>query len=176
VLGADVLYPIWRYRQEWSDDEADSINQPLAPILDVEVIDMEEDEDAVEGGEGVEAANTKVSQSAAQPETAPLLDVPPLDASLAATPQDDPTLEADPGELLVGHDLTGDLAVPDLAGGLVGPDMDFDALAPTDPMDLLPPDGTAFEAVHDLSQMEEGDDLLGGKEMDASTDPFVGVS
>jgi hypothetical protein len=149
---------------------------------------MEEDEDAVEGGEGVEAANTKVSQSAAQPETAPLLDVPPLDASLAATPQDDdipelgaeltldPTLEADPGELLVGHDLTGDLAVPDLAGGLVGPDMDFDALAPTDPMDLLPPDGTAFEAVHDLSQMEEGDDLLGGKEMDASTDPFVGVS
>lgn len=76
--------------------------------------------------------------------------------------------------LIVGDDLAvgGDLV--DVGELAVGGDMDFTLSG--DPMDMLPPDGTAFEAVHDLSQMEQGDDLLGGKVMEESGDPFVNVS
>jgi hypothetical protein len=40
---------------------------------------------------------------------------------------------------------------------------------------MLPPDGTAFEAAHDLSQVEPEDNILGGKAMDQSGDPFNNV-
>jgi hypothetical protein len=40
-------------------------------------------------------------------------------------------------------------------------------------MAVLGPDGTAFEDVHNLSQMESGDTLLGGPLMDHTVDPFA---
>lgn len=40
-------------------------------------------------------------------------------------------------------------------------------------MSALGPDGMAFEGAHDLTQIEGGDDLLGGSVMDSSGDPFT---
>ncbi|KII94171.1 hypothetical protein PLICRDRAFT_36406 [Plicaturopsis crispa FD-325 SS-3] len=43
-------------------------------------------------------------------------------------------------------------------------------------MSMLGPDGTAFEAAHDLSQIEGQEDaLMGGPMMDQSSDPFEGT-
>lgn len=77
-------------------------------------------------------------------------------------------------DLSTGLD-TGDLTGADLgSASLAGVD-DFVGLT-ADPLEMLPPDGTSFEAVQDLSQVDEGDQLLGGKVMDESGDPFVNIS
>jgi hypothetical protein len=79
-----------------------------------------------------------------------------------------------PVDLSAGLD-TGDLTGADLSSAnLTGVD-DFAGLT-VEPLEMLPPDGTAFEAVQDLSQVDEGDQLLGGKVMDESGDPFVNIS
>jgi hypothetical protein len=164
---------------------------------------MDDDEEGAENADPDKPAAFDSHAALNAPATSTLA-VPQPDTSQAATPQDDeaaeptaeltldPSLATESADLLASHDITGDLADPalladpdlladpalldnpsDLSG--VNGDIDFGTLG-ADPMDMLPPDGTAFEAVHDLSQMEEGDDLLGGKVMDESADPFTNVA
>lgn len=53
--------------------------------------------------------------------------------------------------------------------------LDPDALVNMD-LSQLGPDGTAFEAEHDLTQMEATDAILGGELLDQSIDPFAETS
>lgn len=73
--------------------------------------------------------------------------------------------------------LGTDVLVSDVlsAGDPLGADaLGVDGLA-SDALTMLPPDGTAFEAAQDLSQVEPDDSILGGKAMDQSGDPFGGI-
>jgi hypothetical protein len=232
--------------QDWSDDEADNIDQPLAPILDVEVVDMDEEEEAAEGAAATPAvvgdaivpppaiapAPSEATTQDAAPESQielsldPSMDTaePAVDLELGLTNDDLTTdlttadlstadlgttdlttdlisdlttdltmdlVDTDLGVNLTAQDmvpddlnadlgLTGDLNGGDMNEGMttdmtVAADVDFSALA-TETLELLPPDGTAFEASHDLSQVEPGDDILGPKVMDDSGDPFANVA
>jgi hypothetical protein len=87
---------------------------------------------------------------------------------LGADPLSADALSAD--ALVVNSLDVGPLDVDPLSG------LTPDDLAP-DALSILPPDGTAFEGAHDLSQVGQPEDaILGGKAMDASEDPFVGLS
>jgi hypothetical protein len=257
------------FTQQWSDDEGDNINQPLAPLPDAEVMDLDEDDEAGEQEADAPEATPAVESTAEAPAVPTEGDAPPVavvlseaeaDVALEATEADltmpletDLTLPLDAADAdltmpldvadadltmpldVADTDLTmsldatdADLTLPplgatdtDLTMPLDAPDTDLslpldttlsaslgDGVGALDPslelslppatefagdlavdvgaglddltssagLDMLPPDGTAFEAAHDLTQVEPGDSLLGGQVMDASSDPFGNVS
>jgi hypothetical protein len=86
---------------------------------------------------------------------------PPLSISFQPEAETDDVLDA---SLAVGVDGVG-VGVDDGTPG----EVDVEALD----MSALGPDGTAFEAAHDLTQMEGEDALMGGVLMDQTDDPFA---
>ncbi|KDQ63353.1 hypothetical protein JAAARDRAFT_53577 [Jaapia argillacea MUCL 33604] len=182
-------------KQQFSDDE-DEVDAPLAPLPDEpEVVEGDDDVDQDEATQpatvsapadlpdSVPEREATSKPPTPKPEPIPLsleatnlastiptddLDdsLKPLDTGLTASKVDVGDDEDDVGSM----NDTGDLTMDDLdmtslpTGGVEDGELD---------MSQLPPDGTAFEGVQDLSQMEEEDGLLGGPMMDQSEDPFV---
>ncbi|KAH8099398.1 hypothetical protein BXZ70DRAFT_297318 [Cristinia sonorae] len=155
--------------QQFSDDEGET-DQPLAPLPDAddpEVIegDDEMDQDDVPNRDSavpdttpVSRAESEMAVSKAEDDSKPASPKPhPLSVSFqppSPTPADedvlDEALQPIPTEdVVISGDITLDLA-----------DMG--------------PDGEPFEGTEDLSQLQAGDDILGGPLMDNSlTDPFA---
>ena len=164
-------------RQQFSDDEGD-VNEPLAPLPDEpEVVEGDEDVEQEDATQSI--APEPVSRDMSEP-IVPKDELPskvsspkphPLSISfqppLASEQVGDDGLE-NPLQGLE-DDLTNQVDVGDTLGTTLGT---------TDLVDLdlsqLGPDGTAFEAAGDLTEMEPGDNLLGGDILDASmADPFA---
>lgn len=115
---------------------------------------------------------------------AELVDIPPVEAEVE--PEVEPEVPA--AELVLDDGSTQEVALELDAGAVI--DGTLGLVEPLDPaldpslglgpegldMSALPPDGTAFEAVHDLAQVGETqtDALLSGAMMDQSGDPFAG--
>ncbi|KAF8274003.1 hypothetical protein EI94DRAFT_1794655 [Lactarius quietus] len=160
--------------QQFSDDEGD-VNEPLAPLPD--------EPEVVEGDEDVEQEDA--SQSI-QPDTAS------RDVSEPIIPKDElPSKVSSPKPHPLSISFQPPLVSEQVGDGLDNPlqgleddltgQVDVgDTLVPADLVDLdlsqLGPDGTAFEAAGDLTEMEPGDNLLvGGNILDAgmADDPFT---
>jgi len=160
--------------QQFSDDEGD-VNEPLAPLPD--------EPEVVEGDEDVEQEDRTLS-------------VPPepisRDISEPILPKDElpskvPTPKPHPLSISFGPPLPAEQADDDLSGALQGLGNDLagqvdvgDPLGTADLVDLglsqLGPDGTAFDAAGDLTQLQPADSILGGDiVLDAGIpdDPFA---
>jgi hypothetical protein len=160
--------------QQFSDDEGD-VNEPLAPLPD--------EPEVVEGDEDVEQED-------------PAQSVPPegisRDTSEPILPKDEipskiSTPKPHPLSISFQPSLPSEQEDDGLGGALQGLDDLNDPVnvgdplvsAVTDLVDLdlsqLGPDGTAFDAGGDLTQIEPTDSILGADMLDAgmTDDPFV---
>jgi hypothetical protein len=160
--------------QTFSDDEGE-VDQPLAPLPDEpEVIleDVDEEIDADDAAPSVEPmsrADSELVLPNDDESKAPSPRPPhPLSMSFSAPePEElsDSLVDLKPVEADTTLGLLED-SLPQMTG--------LESTDVVEDMDLsrLGPDGTAFEAVNDLSQLEPSDILLGGPTMDQSEDPF----
>ncbi|KAH7930521.1 hypothetical protein BV22DRAFT_54456 [Leucogyrophana mollusca] len=166
-------------KQQFSDDEGE-VDEPLAPLPDEpEVVDGDEEMDQDEPAQSVapeadtatQDVNSATQELPSEPQTKPPSPAPPA-------------LSLQPAEPALSTDETADIldaslkALDDDMTVGVGVDVDVDVNAmPEDVEDLdmavLGPDGTPFESVSDLNQIEDGDALLGGPLMDNTVDPFA---
>lgn len=164
-------------KQQFSDDEGE-VDEPLAPLPDEpEVVEgdeeMDQDEPVVSVVPDAEApvldteTNSVAQEIPSEPQTKPSSPSPPA-LSLQAT---EPILVTeqvadmlDESLKALDGDVDIEIGVHESANPEEVGDLD---------MAVLGPDGTAFEGVHDLSQMESGDALLGGPLMDHTVDPFA---
>ena len=162
--------------QQFSDDEGD-VNEPLAPLPDEpEVVEGEDEEDQAQSVPP-EPISRDVSEPILPKEELPSKVSSPKPHPLSISfgpplPSEQPDDDDDGG-------LSGALQglEDDLAAGAVDV---ADALGATDLVDLglaqLGPDGTAFDAAGDLTQLQSADGILGGEiVLDAtmSDDPFA---
>ncbi len=162
--GAKYTFSITRNgKQQFSDDEGD-VNEPLAPLPD--------EPEVVEGDEDVEQEDPTHS---APPE--------PIsrDMSESILPKEDPW------SISFAPDLAPEQADDGLSGALQGLEDELagqvdvaDPLGTTDLVDLdlsqLGPDGTAFGAADDLTQLQSADGILGGDmvlDTGIQDDPFT---
>jgi len=161
--------------QQFSDDEGE-VDEPLAPLPDdPEVVEGDEEMDQDEPViiPASEAALGEASESNA------LQDLQNL-PSKPSSPKPQPlSMSLEPSSELPVHQpgvLDVSLKPFDNAidVGDVGHSLDPEDVTELD-MSTLGPDGTAFEVVHDLTQLEGQDILLGGALMDQSVDPFAEV-
>ncbi|KIJ65016.1 hypothetical protein HYDPIDRAFT_27749 [Hydnomerulius pinastri MD-312] len=165
-------------KQQFSDDEEEA-DEPLAPLPDEpEVVegdeDMDQDEPAASVAPETEVPTLDVTETnsvnqeaPSEPQTKPPSPTPPT-LSLQTT---EPVLAVGEGADILDASLKaldGDMNVD---VGIEG-DANQEDVGELD-MSVLGPDGTSFEGVHDLSQMESGDALLGGPLMDNTEDPFA---
>lgn len=164
-------------KQQFSDDEGE-VDEPLAPLPDEpEIVEGDEEMDQDEPVASVapdalapvvDTETNSVNQEIpSEPQTKPSSPTPPALSLQAAEP------------IMVAEEVADmlDESLKALDGNVdieIGP---HENVNPEDVGDLdmtvLGPDGTAFEGVHDLSQMENGDALLGGPLMDHTVDPFA---
>jgi hypothetical protein len=182
--------------QQFSDDD-EELDVPLAPLPDeMEVVEGDED-DQDEGGPLAErgsvqevpdttALNTEALPTPAQP-------LSPNPRSPRSPPPDaqspNPhTLSFQPGHgqatLEEAHDAldaalkpldTGMDSMVDVVGQIDSEGVNVDVNELNIDMSNLGPDGLPMESsVHELSQVDAGDALLGGPIMDNTLDPFAG--
>jgi len=144
--------------QQFSEDEED-VDQPLAPLQDVDDVEVIEDEDEAATGTGSNsrAVSEPVVPPTETPSKAPSPKPHPL--SVSFQPPSPPAL---------AQESTED--TPELGDG--------DNLIPDDiiniDMSQLGPDGEAFGDGSSLLQVQEDDAILGGGEiMDETGDPFA---
>ncbi|KAH7885967.1 hypothetical protein F5I97DRAFT_1182130 [Phlebopus sp. FC_14] len=164
-------------KQQFSDEE--EADEPLAPLPDEpEVVegddDMDQDEtaasippDADLPTHDVTETNSVNQEVPSEPQTKP---PSPTPAALSLQPTQ-PALAMEEGADMLDASLNA------LDGGMnvdVGVDENSN---PRDVgelnMSVLGPDGSSFEAMHDLTRMDTGDALLGGALMDNSVDHFT---
>jgi hypothetical protein len=164
-------------KQQFSDDEGE-VDEPLAPLPD--------EPEAVEGDEEMDQDEPVAS-------VAPDAEVPVVDTEtnsvnqeIPSEPQTKPSSPTPPAlslqatePILVTEEVVDmlDESLKALDGGVdievgVHENINLEEVGDLD-MTVLGPDGTAFEGIHDLSQMESGDALLGGPLMDHTVDPFA---
>jgi len=162
--------------KQFSDDEEEA-DEPLAPLPDEpgEVVEGDEDMDQDEPAASValdtahNAAETNfVTQEAPEePQTKPSSPTPPT----LSLQQTEPLLTVDEGAdildasfkvLDAGIDV--DVAVHENSNQEDVGELD---------MSVLGPDGTPYQGVLDLSQLDGADVLLGGPLMDDAGDPFA---
>ncbi|EGO22072.1 hypothetical protein SERLADRAFT_472376, partial [Serpula lacrymans var. lacrymans S7.9] len=164
-------------KQQFSDDEGE-MDEPLAPLPDEpEVVEGDEeimDQDEVAPSVAPETASAvditepnSVVPDIPEASTKPPSPQPP---ALSLSTQEDPAMTAGDAE-------TVDVLEPSLAPLGEATDAAVGLDEKTEPegaesLDLtaLGPDGTSFEGVHDLSQLEPTDALMGGPMMDDSMD------
>lgn len=164
--------------KQFSDDEGE-VDEPLAPLPDEpEVVEgdeeMDQDEPAASAAPdaGVPVldmeTNSVIQEIPSEPQTKPSSPIP-VALSLQAT---EPILVTEEGvDIILDEslkDLDGDM---DIEVG-IHQNVDAEEVGELD-MGMLGPDGTSFEGVHNLSQIESGDEILGGPLMDHSVDPFT---
>ena len=176
--------------------EEEEIDQPLAPLQDVEEIETnEEDTENAEDtptGENSRAVS-ELPQAKDDTPSRPVTPKPhPLSISFqppspTPAPQEEENIEVDTEVLTATTTLDPGLVDPGLVDpglvdpGLVDPGLvGAEELNPHDIMHMnmadLGPDGEPFEGAGDLLQVQEGDDLLGGAGlMDQTGDPFQDV-
>lgn len=156
--------------------EEEEVDQPLAPLQDVEEIETNEED--TENADDTPTGENSRAVSELPPVKDDMLSRPvtpkphPLSVSFqppspTPAPQEEENIEVDT-EVLT--------ATTTLDPGLVGAEV----LNPEDILQMnmtdLGPDGEPFEAAGNLLQVQEGDDLLGGAElMDQTGDPFQDV-
>ncbi|THH18567.1 hypothetical protein EW146_g2443 [Bondarzewia mesenterica] len=154
------------------DDEGD-LDEPLAPLPDEpEGVEVDEEMDQEEPAQSV--APDTASRDVSEPVTIS------KEESKAPSPKPHPlSISFQPPDLPESTDDVLDDSLKALDGNLdatvdVTNALDPDVMADLD-MSQLGPDGTAFEAANDLSQIEATDTLLGGEMMDQSlvSDPFA---
>src|SRR6266850_2852750 len=160
--------------QQFSDDEGD-VNEPLAPLPDEpEVAEGDDDVEPEDATQSVppEPISRDVSEPILPKEELPskVSSPKPHPLSISFGPPL-PSEQADDG-------LSG--ALQELEDDLAGAVDVADPLGQTDLVDLglsqLGPDGAAFEAAGDLTQLQSADDILGADiVLDAtmSDDPFA---
>jgi len=169
--------------QQFSDDEGD-VNEPLAPLPDEP--EVAEGDDDVEPEDATQSVPPEpISRDASEP-ILPKEDLPskvsspkPHPLSISFGPPL-PSEQADDGLSGALQELEDDLAGAVDVGVDVDVDVDVaDPLGQTDLVDLslsqLGPDGAAFEAAGDLTQLQSADNILGADiVLDAtmSDDPF----
>ncbi|KAG2075112.1 hypothetical protein BDR04DRAFT_1150427 [Suillus decipiens] len=164
-------------KQQFSDDEGE-VDEPLAPLPDEPEIvegdeEMDQDEPVVPVVPDAEApvvdteTNSVNQEVPSEPQTKPSSPTPP---ALSLQPTEPISVTEEVADMLDeslraldGH-VDIEIGVHENVNpGEVG-DLD---------MTVLGPDGTAFEGVHDLSQMESDEGLLGVPLMDHTVDPFT---
>jgi hypothetical protein len=157
--------------QQFSDDEGD-VNEPLAPLPDEpEVVEGDEDVEQEDATQSIqpEPVSRDVSEPIIPKDELPSKVSTPKPHPLSISFQ--PPLASEQGgddgldNPLQGleDDLTDQVGVGDTL-------VDTTNLVDLD-LSQLGPDGTAFEAAGDLTEMEPGDNLLGGDIM--TDDPFA---
>jgi len=166
-------------KQNFSDDEDETMDEPLAPLPDEPEGD-DEDQDEVASASQAGQASASISRAISEPVTPqvqeetvrkphPLsMSVVPDSPSATQTTIDEDALDA------ALKPLEDNLEIPTLVTGVDDvtlPDLGADALADLT-MAELGPDGTQFETAEDLTQIQGTDALLGGEMMDQSGDPF----
>lgn len=158
--------------------EEEEVDQPLAPLQDVEEIETNEED--TENAEDIPTGEN----SRAVSELPPVKD-DTLSLSRPATPKPHPLsisyqppspTPAPQEEENIEVDAEALTAITTLDPGLV----EAEVLNPEDilhmNMEALGPDGEPFDGEGALLQVQEGDDLLGGAElMDQTGDPFQDV-
>ncbi|KAF8846192.1 hypothetical protein BDN67DRAFT_1006664 [Paxillus ammoniavirescens] len=165
-------------KQQFSDDEEEA-DEPLAPLPDEpEVVEGDEDMDQDEPAASVvpdteipthdvTETNSVIQEAPSEPQTKPPSPTPPV----LSLQQTEPVLAVDEATDILDASfkaLDGDMNVN------IGVDEDANQedVGELD-MSILGPDGTSYEGVHDLSQMDGGDALLGGPLMVNAEDPFA---
>ncbi|KAJ7110315.1 hypothetical protein C8R43DRAFT_163779 [Mycena crocata] len=150
--------------QHFSDDEGGA-DEPLAPLPDeVEVVegdDEDQDEPAV-------AAQLPDAAEAVAPEEEPI--------SKPSSPKPQLSMGLQPPSDMIDsetQDLDESLKTME-ANMAEGVGVGLDTEEGIMDMSALAPDGLGLEATHDLAQMDDNDELLGGPmQMDDSVDPFA---
>ncbi|KAF9244520.1 hypothetical protein BU15DRAFT_41875 [Melanogaster broomeanus] len=165
-------------KQQFSDDE-EEVDEPLEPLPDEpEVVEGDEDIDQDEPAASIlpdtehpthdtTETNTVIQEALSEPQTKPPSPTPPA----LSLQQSEPILTVDEGadmldaslKALDGNMNVDDVGVDEIADQEDGGELD---------MSVLGPDGTPYEGVHDLSQMDIEDALLGGPLVDSTVDPF----
>ncbi|KAG1889535.1 hypothetical protein F4604DRAFT_847569 [Suillus subluteus] len=164
-------------KQQFSDDEGE-VDEPLAPLPDEpEVVEGDEEMDqdepvaSVAPDAEVPAVDTETNsvnqEIPSEPQTKPSSPTPPT-LSLQAT---EPILVTEEIVDMLDESLKALDGDVDIEIG-VHENANLEEVGDLD-MTVLGPDGTTFEGVHDLSQMDSGDALLGGPLMDHTVDPFA---
>jgi hypothetical protein len=164
-------------KQQFSDDEGE-VDEPLAPLPDEpEVVEgdeeMDQDEPVASVAPDAEVpvvdteTNSVNQEIPSEPQTKPSSPTPPA-LSLQAT---EPILVTEEVVDMLDESLKALDGGVDIEVG-VHENINLEEVGDLD-MTVLGPDGTAFEGIHDLSQMESGDALLGGPLMDHTVDPFA---
>ncbi|OJT10705.1 hypothetical protein TRAPUB_12798 [Trametes pubescens] len=157
-------------KQQFSDDEGE-VDQPLAPIQpeEIEVVDGDDDMDQDEAAGSTAPDMTPGLMSRDVSEPAPALREEDDSAKPSPKPHplsisfQPPTPTPAPED---DDDVLDEALRPPPEGDL-GVDMSLELAG-------MGPDGEAFEAAGDLSQLQETDALLGGSLMDESMeDPFA---
>ncbi|KAG6817718.1 hypothetical protein H0H87_004509 [Tephrocybe sp. NHM501043] len=148
--------------QQFSDDEGE-VDEPLAPLPDEpEVIDGDEEDEAVPENAIEETQATEIIDATQDEESKPPSPKPQLSMTLQGTTE----LETDVLDAsLKPMDTNLDDELVLGTQGIPGDEMELD-------MSGLGPDGLGLEGSHDLSQLEGVDALVGGQVMDDSVDPF----
>ncbi|KAG6381013.1 hypothetical protein JVT61DRAFT_5408 [Boletus reticuloceps] len=159
--------------KQFSDDEGE-VDEPLAPLPDEpEVVegdeDMDQDEpaasvapDATQDATGTNFVNQEVAE---EPQTKPSSPPPPA-LSLQHT---EPMLTVDEGADIL------DASFKALDAGInvdVHENANQEGVVELD-MSVLGPDGTPYESVHDLGQLDSANALLGGSLIGDAGDPFA---
>ena len=164
--------------------EEEEVDQPLAPLQDVEEIETNE-EDTENAEDTPTGDNSRAVSELPQPKddilSRPVTPKPhPLSVSFqppspTPAPPEEESIEVDTEALTATTTLD-----PGLVEGLVEGLAEAEELNPDDILHMnmagLGPDGEPFEGAGTLLQVQEGDDLLGGAElMDQTGDPFQDV-
>ncbi|KAG8219649.1 hypothetical protein J3R82DRAFT_604 [Butyriboletus roseoflavus] len=161
--------------KQFSDDEEET-DEPLAPLPDEpEVVEGDEDMDQDEPAASVAPDTTHdttetnfVNQEApSEPQTKPSSPTPPA----LSLQQTGPILTVDEGaDILDASFKVLDAGIN--VGVVVHENANQEDVGDLD-MSVLGPDGTPYEGVHDLGQLDGANGLLGGPLMDAAGDPFA---
>jgi len=160
-------------KQQFSDDEGEA-DEPLAPLPDEpEVVegdeDMDQDEptasvapDAPQDATGTNFVNQEVAE---EPQTKPSSPPPPA-LSLQHT---EPMLTVDEGADILDASFK---ALDASINVDVHENANQEGVVELD-MSVLGPDGTPYEGVHDLDQLDSANALLGGSLIGDAGDPFA---
>lgn len=158
-------------QQQFSDDEGD-VNEPLAPLPDEpEVVEGDEDVEQEDATQSIppETVSRDISEPIVPKDELPSKVSSPKPHPLSISFQP-PLASEQGGDDVLDNPLQG--LEDDLTDQVVVGDTLVDTTNLVD-LDLsqLGPDGTAFEAAGDLTEMEPGDNLLGGDIL--TGDPFA---
>lgn len=163
--------------KQFSDDEGE-VDEPLAPLPDEpevvegdEEVDQDEPTASVAPDAEVPVLDTETNlvnqEIPSEPQTKPSSPTPPA-LSLQVI---EPILATEQGADMLDESLEALDGDMDIEVGILQ-SADAEEVGDLD-MGVLGPDGTSFEGVHNLDQIESGDAILGGPLMDHTIDPFT---